>query len=154
MAGLTKKEMVAAIWKKFKGIIGTKDISGMGDGTVTGAITELNSNLIMSGINISARSGISLNTAHSYCRKYGPIIEFQIYLSTSISGSFTGYVADIPKEYAPKSEVWFPVFGSNGGTVVARGAINTDGSIGIINKYTNAPTIDYPQGRTVYFLSK
>lgn len=45
MAGLTKKEMVAAIWKKFKGIIGTKDISGMGDGTVTGAITELNSNL-------------------------------------------------------------------------------------------------------------
>ena len=45
MAGLTKKEMVAAIWKKFKGIIGTKDISKIGDGTVTGAISELNSNL-------------------------------------------------------------------------------------------------------------
>lgn len=46
MEGLTKKQMVAAIWNKFKDIIGNEDISKMGDGTVTGAITELNSNTL------------------------------------------------------------------------------------------------------------
>lgn len=43
---LTRKEIIQAVWNKFRGIIGNKDISGIGDGTVTGAIAGLNGNSI------------------------------------------------------------------------------------------------------------
>lgn len=39
---LTRKQVIQAVWNKFKAIIGNKDISGIGDGTVTGAIAGLN----------------------------------------------------------------------------------------------------------------
>lgn len=42
---LTRKEIIRAVWNKFRGIIGNKDISGIGDGTVTGAIAGLNGNI-------------------------------------------------------------------------------------------------------------
>ena len=42
---LTRKQIIQAVWNKFKAIIGNKDISGIGDGTVTGAIAGLNGNL-------------------------------------------------------------------------------------------------------------
>lgn len=43
--GLSKKEIIQAVWSKIKGILGTNDISEIGDGTVTGAISSINSNL-------------------------------------------------------------------------------------------------------------
>lgn len=43
--GLSKKEIIQAVWNKIKGILGTNDISKIGDGTVTGAISSMNSNL-------------------------------------------------------------------------------------------------------------
>ncbi len=42
---LTRKQVIQAVWNKFKAIIGNKDISGIGDGTVTGALVGLNGNL-------------------------------------------------------------------------------------------------------------
>ena len=39
---LTRKQVIQAVWNKFKAIIGNKDISGIGDGTVTGALVGLN----------------------------------------------------------------------------------------------------------------
>ena len=42
---LTRKQIIQAVWNKFKAIIGNKDISGIGDGTVTGAIAGLNGKL-------------------------------------------------------------------------------------------------------------
>lgn len=42
---LTLKQAIAAVWQKFMGVIGYEDISGIGDGTVTGAIAGLNGNL-------------------------------------------------------------------------------------------------------------
>lgn len=42
---LTLKQAIAAVWQKFMGVIGYADISGIGDGTVTGAIAGLNGNL-------------------------------------------------------------------------------------------------------------
>ena len=41
---LTRKQVIQAVWNKFKAIIGNKDISGIGDGTVTGALVGLNGN--------------------------------------------------------------------------------------------------------------
>lgn len=42
---LTRKQVIQAVWNKFKAIIGNKDISGIGDGTVKGAIAGLNGNI-------------------------------------------------------------------------------------------------------------
>ena len=42
---LTRKQVIQAVWNKFKAIIGNKDISGIGDGTVTGALVGLNGKL-------------------------------------------------------------------------------------------------------------
>lgn len=44
---LTRKQVIQAVWNKFKAIIGNKDISGIGDGTVTGALVGLNGNMKM-----------------------------------------------------------------------------------------------------------
>lgn len=41
---LTRKQIIQAVWNKFKAIIGNHDISGIGDGTVTGALAGLNGN--------------------------------------------------------------------------------------------------------------
>lgn len=41
---LTRKQAIAAVWQKFMGVIGYADISGIGDGTVKGAIAGLNGN--------------------------------------------------------------------------------------------------------------
>lgn len=41
---LTLKQTVASVWQKFMKIVGHKSIKEIGDGTLTGAITELNSN--------------------------------------------------------------------------------------------------------------
>lgn len=42
---LTLKQTVASVWQKFMEIVGHESIKGIGDGTLTGAITELNSNI-------------------------------------------------------------------------------------------------------------
>lgn len=42
---LTLKQAIAAVWQKFMGVIGYADISGIGDGTVKGAIAGLNGKL-------------------------------------------------------------------------------------------------------------
>ena len=42
---LTLKQAIAAVWQKFMGVIGYADISGIGDGTVTGALAGLNGNM-------------------------------------------------------------------------------------------------------------
>lgn len=42
---LTLKQAIAAVWQKFMGVIGYADISGIGDGTVKGAIAGLNGNI-------------------------------------------------------------------------------------------------------------
>lgn len=39
---LTLKQAIAAVWQKFMGVIGYADISGIGDGTIKGAIAGLN----------------------------------------------------------------------------------------------------------------
>ena len=46
---LTRKQIIQAVWNKFKAIIGNKDISGIGDGTVTGAIAGLNGKFVYEG---------------------------------------------------------------------------------------------------------
>ena len=43
---LTLKQTVASVWQKFMEIVGHKSIKGIGDDTLTGAIVELNSNII------------------------------------------------------------------------------------------------------------
>ena len=43
---LTLKQAIAAVWQKFMGVIGYEDISGIGDGTVKGAIAGLNGKFV------------------------------------------------------------------------------------------------------------
>ena len=63
--GLSKKEIIQAVWSKIKGILGTNDISEIGDGTVTGAISSINSNITLktlegTGCSVSYNSAIVL----------------------------------------------------------------------------------------------
>lgn len=46
---LTLKQAIAAVWQKFMGVIGYADISGIGDGTVKGAIVGLNGKFVYEG---------------------------------------------------------------------------------------------------------
>lgn len=46
---LTLKQAIAAVWQKFMGVIGYADISGIGDGTVKGAIAGLNGKFVYEG---------------------------------------------------------------------------------------------------------
>lgn len=50
---LTLKQAIAAVWQKFMGVIGYADISGIGDGTVTGALVGLNGKFIWKKLNLS-----------------------------------------------------------------------------------------------------
>lgn len=54
---LTLKQAIAAVWQKFMGVIGYADISGIGDGTVKGAIAGLNGNMILARTGTIAGSG-------------------------------------------------------------------------------------------------
>ncbi|OUQ69574.1 hypothetical protein B5E53_02195 [Eubacterium sp. An11] len=46
---LTLKQAIAAVWQKFMGVIGYADISGIGDGTIKGAIAGLNGKMMKFG---------------------------------------------------------------------------------------------------------
>lgn len=51
-------------WQKLKQLLlGTKDISGVGDGTVTGAISELNTNLQTADVGAAPNSGVTIYDA-------------------------------------------------------------------------------------------
>ena len=60
---LTRKQVIQAVWNKFKAIIGNKDISGIGDGTVTGALVGLNGKIIKAGSKVITNSSSSTVTS-------------------------------------------------------------------------------------------
>ena len=57
---LTLKQTVASVWQKFMKIVGHKSIKEIGDGTLTGAIAELNSN-----ITLKTLGGISCTVSYN-----------------------------------------------------------------------------------------
>lgn len=115
-------------------LLGTKDISGIGDGTVTGAINTLNSNLdfeVTWNANLlgSSESQIatkSVNTVYIQKSVYGTGTQ-SMAINTAIE------VGAIPSDYAPNASTYYPIFGNNisGGNqkVIGVGTVTSTGKI-------------------------
>lgn len=68
-------------------LLGTTSISGIGNGTVTGALSTLNSNLTWSAVTLTAGSGITINTQQAFT--YGKILF--VYMRWTASSSVSAY---------------------------------------------------------------
>lgn len=108
---LTRKQVIQAVWNKFKAIIGNKDISGIGDGTVTGALVGLNGNMNWSdAITLGSTYGIEMKYRYNKC-----FVEIQ-YGGTLPSGvgfgaGTNGYeFPSMPEEFLPGSNIRQPIF--------------------------------------------
>lgn len=108
---LTLKQAIAAVWQKFMGVIGYADISGIGDGTVKGAIAGLNGNMNWSdAITLGSTYGIEMK--YRYNAKF---VEIQ-YGGTLPDGvgfgaGTNGYeFPSMPEEFLPGSNIRQPIF--------------------------------------------
>lgn len=108
---LTLKQAIAAVWQKFMGVIGYADISGIGDGTVKGAIAGLNGNMNWSdAITLGSTYGIEMK--YRYNAKF---VEIQ-YGGTLPDGvgfgaNTNGYeFPPMPEEFLPGSNIRQPIF--------------------------------------------
>lgn len=108
---LTLKQAIAAVWQKFMGVIGYADISGIGDGTVKGAIAGLNGNMNWSdAITLGSTYGIEMK--YRYNAKF---VEIQ-YGGTlpdgvGFGGGTNGYeFPSMPEEFLPASNIRQPIF--------------------------------------------
>lgn len=79
---LTRKQIIHAVWNKFKAIIGNHDISGIGDGTVTGALAGLNGNTVFYANSFSAQQGVTINSDYTWAMKQGKLVHLMLRFTT------------------------------------------------------------------------
>lgn len=103
------------------GKLGSTDISSIGDGSVTDAVSTLNNdvstlndNLTKSSSQLTISSGFTTTT--NWCRKYGQIVQFYLEISSgTLSQSGWNTVATLPENY--RSSSYFNFVGLNNSTL-------------------------------------
>lgn len=112
---LTTGEKLSSILGKIKlsvknlksliGLIGTTDISTIGDGTITGGLSDVNSKLKSVDYDITFPSGVT--TDFVYCKKNGNIVDFGFRI---LSGSipYGSPLATLPADLQPKYNILIP----------------------------------------------
>lgn len=129
--------MFKATWAKIKEwLLGTKDISGVGDGSVTGAIKELGTKTDYP----VTYSNICSNQTSSFVstiQRYGKIITICGNLKSTTQFSTTYQtVMTLPKEIRPASEIWGPaVIGKSEWNSTKQGMVRVVPSTGIVVIY-------------------
>lgn len=98
---LTRKQIIQAVWNKFKAIIGNKDISGIGDGTVTGAIAGLNGKKIFYANSFSTQQNVTINSDYSYAIKQGKLVHLVIRFTTGQYKDVSLRMIQLPEELKP-----------------------------------------------------
>ena len=112
---LTRKQVIQAVWNKFKAIIGNKDISGIGDGTVTGAIAGLNGKLISFTAPNTEEITIP-SKGYAQTSLYLPEIQGKYIVGASIIGARTPsyvpqiYVAGFSRQGTTDVNVYFNLY--------------------------------------------
>ena len=81
--------------------------------------TELNSKSKKKSYSITPQGGAVFNDKYTWLEKRNDIFFFQFML-TNTSDVVGNTIAKVPKECATNKQVWFPIYGSNGGDYVGR----------------------------------
>lgn len=112
---LTTGEKLSSIFGKLKlavknlksliGIIGTTDISTIGDGTITGGLSDVNGKLKSVDYDITIPSGVTTDFVH--CKRTGNIVDFGFRI---LSGSipYGSPLATLPADLHPKYNILIP----------------------------------------------
>lgn len=112
---LTLKQAIAAVWQKFMGVIGYADISGIGDGTVKGAIAGLNGKLISFTAPNTEEITIP-SKGYAQTSLYLPEIQGKYIVGASIIGARTPsyvpqiYVAGFSRQGTTDVNVYFNLY--------------------------------------------
>ena len=112
-------------WQKMKQLLlGTKDISGVGDGTVTGAISELNTKIDVA-FYVSSSAVTTLN--QSSCKHKRVLLDIEV--NVSAGGDIV--LGAIQDGYRPKRRIYIQVAQFDGAfnRTYATAVIDTDGVI-------------------------
>ena len=142
-AGLSFSTLINRITTMMKnvrflyGLLGTTDISGIGNGTITGAVSTLNSNQTVGNIvTVSATSAV--NTSNVRYVKMGHIVTVSGWIRCTTEPSESTVLFSLP---APKAEMTITAFDQNGLTIPAftfRTSGNMEAYKGtLVNKYVN-----------------
>lgn len=94
---LTRKEIIQAIWNKVMGKIGHANISGIGDGTVSGAIASLNSKISYDFTNAKYLMG----TANAVRRGNVVTITYTGDWKEGTPANNIGTIATLPENFIP-----------------------------------------------------
>ena len=146
-SGLTIKVLFNRISTMIKNVrwlyskLGTTDISSIGGGTVTGAISSLNSKTTES---ITLSSNVTaISTFNCICEKRGHVVTAYIAFTATEDISTASIVATIPSGFRPPRQFRVVVYKTGGnstlqlsssGAISAIGAIsNTNSVIGIVS---------------------
>lgn len=98
---LTLKQAIAAVWQKFMGVIGYADISGIGDGTVKGAIAGLNGNTVFYANAFSTQQGATINSDYTYAIKQGKIVHLVMRFTTGQYKDVSLRMIQLPEALKP-----------------------------------------------------
>lgn len=112
--------------------IGKTDISKIGDGTCTGAISALNQSLTVKTGTLTQISPYSLYMNH--CYKVGNIVEIGFMLNTATTTKTNGTtIFNVPTGFRPLIDSWTIAFHSNGSSGYARLVFSKTGEVRVIN---------------------
>ena len=123
---LTLKQAIAAVWQKFVGVIGYADISGIGDGTVKGAIAGLNGNTVFYANAFSAQQGVTINSDYTYAIKQGKIVHLVIRFTTGQYKDVSLRMIQLPEALKP-ARASHPFAGETWQTGVGQVQLNAEG---------------------------
>lgn len=133
-------------------LLGSTSISGIGGGTVTGAISALNSDLAKSSDSITVTmSGIS-DTSNSVVMKSGNVVDLRINVGNgTVMSAFTTSetICTLPSKYRPQSQKFiYGYIRTVGGWAVATYIpllvqINTEGAVRVFGKQADIRTGQY-----------
>lgn len=112
--------------------IGKTDISKIGDGTCTGAISALNQSLTVKTGTLTQISSYPLYM--NYCYKVGNIVEIGFMLNTATTTKTNGTtIFKVPTGFRPLIDSWTIAFHSNGSSGYARLVFSKTGEVRVIN---------------------
>lgn len=123
---LTRKQVIQAVWNKFKAIIGNKDISGIGDGTVTGALVGLNGNTVFYANSFSAQQGVTINSDYTWAMKQGKFVHLMLRFTTGQYKDVNLRMIQMPAELKPARD-FYPLAGETWQTGVAQVRLSSEG---------------------------
>ena len=110
-------------------MLGTTDISSISTvGTVTGALSKLNTDLTPVAIDVSGLSwNVTINTTYTYFYKGGRHVFFQVYITSALAASQT--LVTLPDTLIPldNKQRWFVGAEAMGGAATFRASITQTG---------------------------